>query len=100
MIIGGIDKQPFEIEIIGIDFKLRVGAGETLSTPVVTARDEASGADTTGDVLSGDPVVAGTIVTQKVAAGTSGTRHIVQFRVPTSTGRAVEDELTLTVQEH
>ena len=81
-IIGGIDKQPFEIEIIGIDFKLRVGAV------------------TTGDVLSGDPVVAGTIVTQKVAAGSSGTRHIVQFRVPTSAGRAVEDELSLTVQEH
>jgi hypothetical protein len=100
MIVGGVEKQPNEAFVIGISFAARLGVGETLATPTVTAKDATSGADTSGTVLSGSPSAASGVVTQKVHQGASGTRHIVQFRVTTSAGNTLEDELSLTIHEH
>jgi len=101
MIIGAVEKQPSENFIIGIDFKDRLGVGETLATPTVTSKNAATGADSSSVILSGAATISGTQVLQRVIAGTSEDRHIVQFKVTTSASpNAIEDELTLSVREY
>jgi len=99
MIIGAIEKQPTETDICGVEFKDRLGVGETLSVPTVTAKNAATGADSTAVVLSGAPTISGTQVLQRYIAGTSEDRHVVQFRVTTSAGNLKEDELALSIRE-
>jgi len=100
MIIGAIDKQPAETDVCGIDFKDRLGVGETLTTPTVTAKNAATGADSTAVVLQGAPTISGTQVRQRYIAGTSEDRHIVQFRVTTSAANTKEDEISLGIREY
>ena len=50
MILGTIEKQPAETDICGIDFAARLGVGETIVTPTVTARNVDTGADSTAVV--------------------------------------------------
>lgn len=101
MIIGTVQKQPGETFIIGMDFKNRLGIGETLSTPTVTSKNMATGADSTATLLSGAASISGTQVLQRVApAGNSGERHNVQFRVTTSATNTLEDEITIWIQDY
>jgi hypothetical protein len=99
MILGTIEKQPAETDVCGIDFALRLGQGESLATPTVTAKNRETGVDTTSAVLLGAPTIAGTEVHQRYVAGLNGESHIVQFRVTTSAGNTKEDELVLSVKE-
>ena len=100
MIIGTVEKQPAETDICGVEFNLRLGVGETLSVPTVTAKNAATGVDSTATVLQGAPTISGTQVLQRYIAGTSEDRHILQFRVTTSAGNTKEDELSLGVREY
>lgn len=101
MIVGGIEKQPSETFIIGIDFKFWLGVGETIQSAEVTAKNAATGANTTGTMLSGSPTISGSQVTHRLAAaGTPEDRHIVQFKITTSATNIYEDELAVSVKEY
>lgn len=98
---GAIPKQPAETFPIWIDFKNRLPVPEAISgTPTVTSRNLATQVDSTGVVLTGTPVVTGSVVTVRCQAGTSGDNHRVQFRIVTTLSNTYEEELDLKIKEH
>lgn len=98
MILGTWSKQPAESWVRGIDFVQQLQVGETISVGAVTSKNAATGADTTATIVSG-PTVNGTKVEARLAAGTSGETHVVQFRATTSLGNVYEDEARLVILE-
>jgi hypothetical protein len=99
MVFGAIRKQPPETFLVGIDFKNYLGVDETIVTPTVTAKNLATGANSSGDVLGDVPVVTGNQVTQRIVGGADGERHRIQFRVTTSAANVYEGELDVSVVE-
>ena len=96
---GYIEKEPSETFMAGIDFAPWLETGETISTATVTARNKATGADTTSTLLSGTAVIAGTKVTRRVVAGGDGEVHILTVRATTSLTNTYESELAIEVRE-
>jgi len=92
-------KQPAENYIVEIDFDNDLDTLETISTPTVTSKNLATGADSTGTFLSGSPNITGTKVQQRVAGGANGERHRVQMRITTSNSNTYEHELDVPVEE-
>ncbi len=99
MILGGVAKQPAEVFTISVDFANDLAVGETVATKTVTARDAGTDADTSGTILSGSPSSSGSVITQKVAGGASGDKHILTYRITTSAGDTFEAEVLLSVSE-
>ena len=99
MIEGSVEKQPAETFLVGVDFAGHLATGETIIGQTVTARNEGTGEDTSATILTGSPVLAGAILSHRVAAGTDGHRHIVQFRVNTSQANTYEAEIRVMVRE-
>lgn len=99
MIIGAVRKQPAEIFPVTVDFVNELSVGETITGQTVTARNADSGADTSGTLLQGSPLVTGTKVAQTIKAGLSGEHHIVQYRITTSASNTFETEVSVAVQE-
>lgn len=95
--IGEIWKQPGEIFTIASDFAAVLGVGETLSGPVVTAKDEDTGASAAA-ILSGGPSISGNTVTQKITGGVSGKRYLVHFEVATSGGSTWDADIRVVVR--
>jgi hypothetical protein len=84
MKVGYLEKQPGEIFPVWVDVKRELAAGESLTTVVVTARDAATGQDTSSVLLQGAAVIVETRAVQMLAGGNVGDRHIVQFDLTTS----------------
>jgi hypothetical protein len=100
--VGAISKQPSEEIPVGADFARWLGAGETLvdlPTKSVTARNDATQVDSTADVLTGSGLVVDPRLVIRCLAGTTGDRHIVQYRVPTSAGDVLEAEVAVSIEE-
>ncbi|HYV60166.1 MAG TPA: hypothetical protein VFA62_08860 [Acidimicrobiia bacterium] len=98
-IVGRPTKQPAERIAYSMDFGDRIQPSDSIASALVTARDKASGADRTTDLVSGPNAVTGTVVTQPIHAGIDGSKYIVTFQVTTTNGLVYEDELQIKVKE-
>jgi hypothetical protein len=99
MTLGLVTKEPAEVFPVTVDFKNELAAGETISAAAVTSTNRATGADTTGTIVTGAAGINGSQVSQRVQAGASGEVHILQFRITTSASNVFEAEVGLSVQE-
>jgi len=108
------EKQPWEEEIIGVDFSRRVPSGATISavSPSVTyvAIEETVGlngqsADGLGSHLTlGTPTLTGVagrekILAVKVSGGVDQFKYRVTFRITLSDGQKKEDDVWVIVKE-
>lgn len=100
MIEGSVEKQPSETFLVGLDFASVLESEETITSQTVTSKNAVTGADSSSTFLSGIPAVDGSIVTQRILAGSDGDVHIVQFRIGTSAANTYESELIASVREH
>jgi hypothetical protein len=107
-------KQPWEEEIIGVDFSRRVPTGITIM-PVATGITEVSIEETVspsgsiaanygGHLVLGTPVLTGVVGKEKIlavmiSAGVSGFKYRVSFRVTLSDGQKKEDDVWVIVKE-
>lgn len=98
MILGTVTKQPAESFSRFIDFVRRLDTGETLTGVAVTARNVATGSDTTAMLVS-SPAVSGTKGQARLSAGADAETHVIQVRVTTNLGNTYEDEFLLLVRE-
>ncbi len=108
------EKQPWEVEIIGVDFSRRVPAGVTILPVEVDVTDvtveetiplgsSLSPTDAEELVIT-DITLAGVagrekILTAKISAGVISFQYRVTFRVTLSDGQKKEDDLLVTVKE-
>lgn len=77
-------KDPAEVITLAFDF---AALTTSPSSPVVTATRHAGTADSTPEaIISGDPLVSGTKVLQKVVAGTAGTDYLLRCQVDAPDG--------------
>ena len=98
MILATHTKQPGESYKVAVDFAKRLQSGEALATPTVTSKKVSDGSDSSGTIVS-QVAVSGTKVEARLAAGTHGDDHTVQYRSTTNLGNTYEDEITLLIRE-
>ena len=99
MILGQVAKQPGEKFSLTADFVNVLGSGETISTAAVTAKNKATGVDSSATVLTGSATISTPKIIQTVIAGTAGDSHVVQFKATTSAGNIFEGEVERVVRE-
>jgi hypothetical protein len=94
-------KQPAEIVTYGVDFSRRAAAGEVLSGYVPgypVARDYATGADVTADLIAG-AWIDGNTAFVRVRGGEHGRRYRVTLLVATSAGHRWEADIIVGVRD-
>ncbi len=107
-------KQPFECEIIAVDFSRRIPAGVTIS-PVSTAvtyvqvEETIAPANTSASDYNGHLVISSTtlvgiagrekILAAKISAGVSSFSYRVTFRITLSDGQKKEEDVLVTIKE-
>ena len=99
MALGLVTKEPAEVFPVTVDFKNELAVGETIASADVTSKNELTGTDTTATIVTGAVAINGSQVAQRVQAGASGERHVLQFRITTSASNVYEAEVGLVVQE-
>lgn len=90
-------KQPAEKFIISVDFSGRLASGESISTVSATSKNEITGADTTGTLLTGVATFLGGIVSQKIQGGADGEKHLVTFQANTTASNILIDIVRVPV---
>lgn len=107
------EKQPWEEEIIGVDFSRRIPAGITVEAVGANTRveiEETVGLsrqnpdDYAGHLVIGTPVLTGIagkekILTAMISGGVSNFKYRVSFRVKLSDNQKKEDDVWVTVKE-
>lgn len=92
-------KDPAEQIFYSTDFSALLSAGETLSTATASLR-VTSGTDAAPSaMLSGLPVITGSIVSQLVIGGVAGSTYLLGISVTTSTGQVFVEAAQLDVLE-
>jgi hypothetical protein len=101
MLVGSpLPKEPGERIPWSVDFKNVIVSPATISgTPVFKATDDADNSDVTGTLQQGTVVVAGTVVTVDVKAGTHGKNYTLELKATDSNGRIWEAEQQLIVRD-
>lgn len=100
MIIGQIVKQAGEAFPLTWDFAAELSGGETIANATLTARNYATGTDTSATFLAAAAEqIDGAKVTKGCRAGAAGETHIVQCRVTTSAGNIYEHEVEVAILE-
>lgn len=90
-------KDPAEQIFYSIDFSALLGTGETLGTASASMR-VTSGTDAAPSaMLSGLPVITGSIVSQLVIGGVAGSTYLLGISVTTSTGQTFVEAAPLKV---
>jgi hypothetical protein len=93
------DKQPAEKLTIGVDFDDDLASGETISTAAVTEIDLATGIAPVSTVKDGSESISGSVVSQKLKAGTNGSRYKITIRATTDAPHIFEADVVMSVTE-
>lgn len=96
MLLGKFSKQPGEIEAYGVSYSDATDYDETLVGATATAEDLAGDIS---DLFISPCVISGKEVRVQIGAGTHRHEYKVTFTVDTSSGRRLQDEVILKVQE-
>lgn len=75
--------------ILKADFAALVDVGVTLSAPVVTATVYSGTDASPSSIISGSASVSGTIVSQKITAGTEGVTYTLVWQATSSDGQTL-----------
>lgn len=94
-----LEKLPAEKLTIGVDFANDLGSGETISSADISAIDLSDGSDAGSIVLDGSEGISGSVVSQKIKAGTDDGRYKIIFKATTSAPHIFEADVIMTVQE-
>lgn len=95
--LGAFEKRAFDEFPITIDYQAVLAVGATIAVITVTALNK-DGVDASAAVLSGLPVVSGSVITQQVRAGSgSASPYTLTARMTDSAGNKWEDTITMTV---
>jgi hypothetical protein len=92
-------KDPAEAIYYGVDFASLLAVGETISSATVSNRALVLTDAGSAAMLSGSPVIAGSVVTQKIIAGLAGNTYRIGFSVVTSVGQTFVEAGDLVVAE-
>lgn len=93
------DKDPDEVEYVGFNFAKRLASDETITAASFSV-GIVSGADANAaTMLSGDPLIEGSIVKQLVGNGVAGVHYRVSAEVTTSSGQTLVESASLVVKE-
>lgn len=98
-VVGKVIKQPDEQFAISADFAAELVDSDSISSVVTKVTNVATGVDSSSTIKDGAPTIAGTIVTQKVKAGSDQETHRVEFEIATALARVYEAEIDLFIQE-
>lgn len=101
--VGALSKQPHETAPVGVVFARWLNPNETLvdtaPTKSITAYNDATLADSTGEVIGGSGIVVSPNLSVRIIHGLDGERHIAAYRVPTSGNNVFEAEVAISVDE-
>jgi hypothetical protein len=78
-----------ETKTLTFDFASNLAVSETISTQSVTATVYSGTDASPSSVISGSATASGTIVSQKVTAGTSGVMYYLACTITTSTSQTL-----------
>lgn len=107
-------KQPWEEEIIGIDFSRRVPAGKTILAPAtdvtevkveeIISPSRLNPSDYGGHVTVSGVALSGIvgrekILTALISGGVDSFQYRITFRVTLSDGQKKEDDILVTIKE-
>jgi hypothetical protein len=107
-------KQPWEEEIIGIDFSRRIPAGKTILTPAsdvtevkieeIISPSRLNPSDYGGHVTISSVALSGIVGREKIlvaliSGGVDGFQYRVTFRVTLSDGQKKEDDVLVIIKE-
>lgn len=76
--------------ILKADFAALIDVGVTLSAPVVTATVYTGTDASPSSIISGSASVSGSIVSQKITAGTEGVVYALKWQVTTSDSQTLQ----------
>lgn len=94
-----IIKTPAMVDNYFVDFAARLGTGETLTGPSVTAFDLTAGRDVTADMIGTPaPAVSGTQVIFWYQGGVANRDYFFGVKVGTSAGRTLEEDVDVQVR--
>lgn len=80
-----------ETKTYAVDFLSQLAAGETISAVGTTIASVYSGTDAApSGIISGSATASGSVVSQKLTAGTLGVIYQVLFSITTSTGQILQ----------
>jgi len=92
-------KDPDEEIYYGIDFAPLLDIGETVSSATTSIR-VISGTDAApSGMLSGAPIIAGSIVNQLIVGGIAGSNYKVGISITTSIGQVFTESAELSIAE-
>lgn len=87
--VSFLPKAVGETLIYTVDFASRLAVGVTISTQVVTATVYSGTDASPSAIVSGSATASGTIVSQKLTAGTSGVVYLTTWTITTSDSQTV-----------
>lgn len=90
-------KQPWEERQLEFDITNALATGDSLAS-VTSVTVLFNGASQT-DMVSGNPVIVGNKVYQKVISGVNNLDYTIRVRVVTTNGDKIEDEVTMKVRD-
>lgn len=100
MVVGTIEKTPFEEIDVSVDFSPRLAAGVTISSISVVATDAQGNVVTSALVAaSPTPVVIDNVAFLRVIGGTPGIGYYVSVLGVTSNGQQVEGTIAINITE-
>lgn len=91
-------KQPWEQRQIAVDFADSLVPGDSISS-INSVTAWLDGVNKTDDIIYGTPYVTANKVYVVLMGGISGLTYNVRFRVASTNGDLIEDDLDLTVRE-
>ena len=91
-------KQPYEKRTIVINFIDSLLPGDSIAS-INGVTTWLSGVDKSSEIISGAASLLGNKVYVTLTAGTSGYTYNIRFRVGTTNGDTIEDDLDLIVRE-
>lgn len=100
MAINFFTKQVASAYDIAVDFTNKLDTGRSLSSCVVTAEDLYDNSDATSTVLDdGTGVVAGSVVSEGIKAGTEGHQYKIVFKATLDNADVLEEEVFMLVED-
>jgi hypothetical protein len=91
-------KQPWEKRQIKVDFSDSLLSGDTISS-INSVTAWLDGVNKSDDIIYGVPTYVGNKVYVVLMGGTNGLTYNIRFRVGSSGGDLIEDDLNLTIRE-
>lgn len=92
-------KDPSEGIFYGHDFTELLASGETISSAAASMRVLAGTDASASSMLSGSPVITGSVVKHKVIGGVAGNSYMFGIAATTSTGQVFIESGTIKVKE-